>query len=680
MHRYLVNRLFYLSMCAMLAIATDGMATDVPATPVPQSEVATQAMPSMPSATGFDRLFQRLDLGDLSALDSAGQRKIVTQLQGLLPPGDAHRGRLLDSLHCELDFTNAATAGFAFADKNLAAALKAGDSDAAIRFYYCRGGYQETINSTRDALADFERGLDLARTSGDVGMLASGLQLRGGVYSLLGIYGKALADLLEAQRLFQQNELAEAASQNLLSIGIAYRRLGLPDKAREYLNQSVAHAQQVGDRESLFVSTLQLGYADEEAEHYSTALKTYRAALNLATPSGDRSSIGSANMAIASALIGLHDYPQALASLQTAQADFVAAGDTADEGMLQFHRGRAMAGLGQQRQALTAFDRAGTALDISGNQRYLELLHQAKAQSLEATGKAEAALAEYKRYLAAHEAVTQQRTDQQAQMLRGQFDADRNDLENARLKAEQTLQDRQVRSLQTVRFWQQVTMALLVVLLGVLALLTVRQLGRLRRWKQIASLDPLTGVANRRALDHFSADAMRRARTHGESLAVLALDVDRFKTINDRFGHAIGDRTLKHIARVCQESLRDNDLLGRIGGEEFLAVLPGNSLQHAAEVAERLRRRVETLAPPDLPAKLRVTVSIGFATLSPQDGSFADLERRADMALYQAKAAGRNRSVHATDSNAQVLGAGAAAATAGADAAVAAATGDSAAL
>ena len=505
---------------------------------------------------------------------------------------------------------------------------------------------------------DINRGIELARQSSDEAMLAAGLEVRGGIYSYLGIYGKALADLLEAQKIFVQRELPEAASLTLQDIGVAYRRLGYADKAREYLNQSIEHEQQVGDHESLFTSTLQLGFVDEETGHYAAALATQQRALELATATGDHQNTGSAKLAIAAVFTDLQRYPEAQAALQSAEADFAAAGDNADKGMVAYERGRALAGLGQHRKALDEFNRAETAFDASGNQRYQEQLHQAKARTLEASGQPAPALAEYKLYLALHEEVTRQRADQQAQMLREQFDTDRSNMENARLKTEQALTDHQVEALQRVRGWQRTAMGLLAILLGLFALLVIRQLRKLRGWKRMASLDALTGVANRRGIEHFMAAAMRQAKARHEPLAVLALDIDHFKHLNDSFGHAAGDRVLQHVARTCAEALRDADLLGRIGGEEFLVVLPGNTLDQAADVAERLRVRVESLAPDDLPTGLRTTISIGVAQMSPQDTIVAELLLRADEALYRAKAEGRNRVVGASSVSAnQELGA-----------------------
>jgi len=608
---------------------------------------AANDSPPIPSAAAFDVLFKRLEIGDLSVLDSERQLAYLADLKQLLPPGDAHRRRLLDSQHCVLDFKNAAKQGFEFADAKLTEALQSQDEAAATRFYYCRGGYRESLNTPRDAVADFELGMALARHCGDDVLLATGLQARGGEYSLIGVHGKALADLLEAQRIFVQGELTEAATSTLQSIGVAYRRLGYPEKAREYLRQSIEHAQQAGDHESQFISLLQLGYAEEEAGSYDKALANEQGAIEIARALDDRASIGAANLAMASVYTSLHRYQDAQNALQKAEADFAAAGDLADDGMVQFQRGRVLAGLGQQRKALESYARAQTAFETDGNPRYQEMLHEAKARSLEADGQFAAALAEFKRYLALHDQVERARLDQQAQMLRAQFDTDRSNLENARLKSEQALKDRQVESLERVRAWQQAAMGLLAVLIGLLALLIIRQVRKLRRWKRMASLDALTGVANRRGVEYFTAAAMRRARARHEPLALLALDLDRFKQINDSYGHAAGDRALQHIARACTESLRDGDLLGRVGGEEFLAILPRSTLEQAADVAERLRSRVEALSLDDLPAGLRITISIGVAEMEAGDAGFADLERRADAALYRAKSEGRNRVVGA---------------------------------
>ena len=126
-------------------------------------------------------------------------------------------------------------------------------------------------------------------------------------------------------------------------------------------------------------------------------------------------------------------------------------------------------------------------------------------------------------------------------------------------------------------------------------------------------------------------------------LVALALDVDHFKQVNDRFGHLTGDQVLARIAATCRDALRHFDLLGRTGGAEFLVLLPRTRLDHAQPIAERLRTAIAALDCSDIADDLHLSISIGMAELWPQDGHLKDLVARADAALYRAKGNGRNR-------------------------------------
>ncbi|APW37463.1 hypothetical protein RD110_09895 [Rhodoferax koreense] len=162
--------------------------------------------------------------------------------------------------------------------------------------------------------------------------------------------------------------------------------------------------------------------------------------------------------------------------------------------------------------------------------------------------------------------------------------------------------------------------------------------------RQLAHTDPLTGVLNRRAFTERSAQAIAAAQRHGRPLAVLMLDIDHFKVVNDSHGHAAGDLAIQQVAEVSLRSLRAIDLLGRLGGEEFSILLPETGAEEALATAERLRAAIAQT--PVLLDGLRImlTVSIGLSSLAAQDDDQA-LYRRADAALYQAKRAGRNRVV-----------------------------------
>ncbi len=156
--------------------------------------------------------------------------------------------------------------------------------------------------------------------------------------------------------------------------------------------------------------------------------------------------------------------------------------------------------------------------------------------------------------------------------------------------------------------------------------------------------DHLTGLANRRYFMEQGHTELARAQRYDELLSLLMLDVDHFKSINDSHGHKAGDIVLQKLSRIMQETLREVDVIGRIGGEEFAVMLPETALHEAAEIAERLREnvaRTEVILETGL--ALHVTVSIGVATLQKNDINIDMLLKHADEALYQAKEGGRNR-------------------------------------
>ena len=164
---------------------------------------------------------------------------------------------------------------------------------------------------------------------------------------------------------------------------------------------------------------------------------------------------------------------------------------------------------------------------------------------------------------------------------------------------------------------------------------------------QLATIDGLTGVYNRRHFLLCAEEEIRRINRYGGACSLLMLDIDRFKKVNDTFGHAAGDAAIHRVAKICAESLRSTDLLGRIGGEEFAMLLIETGLAEAGQVADRLRRRIQDDAfgiEKDIFCPLRV--SIGVAERHSRDSEpLAALMSRADEALYRAKNEGRNKVV-----------------------------------
>jgi len=163
------------------------------------------------------------------------------------------------------------------------------------------------------------------------------------------------------------------------------------------------------------------------------------------------------------------------------------------------------------------------------------------------------------------------------------------------------------------------------------------------RHKTAAMVDPLTGMANRRSFLHEADELTKRHAASPCPTAVLVIDLDQFKSINDRFGHAVGDRVLQVFAKTATGTIRASDLVGRLGGEEFAAVLYDVSRERAASVAEQIRSGFAEAAAAVEGHKVGATLSIGVVLNHDAELDMPELLAQADFALYRAKERGRNR-------------------------------------
>jgi len=173
-----------------------------------------------------------------------------------------------------------------------------------------------------------------------------------------------------------------------------------------------------------------------------------------------------------------------------------------------------------------------------------------------------------------------------------------------------------------------------------------------RKLKKLSITDGLTELFNHRHVHELLHEEFERSRRSGDPIAVAMLDLDRFKQVNDTYGHPTGDVILYETARILRETAREIDMIGRYGGEEFIAILPGASEQAAASFAERVRERVEGHVFRDDATEVRMTMSAGVASHPEFSVDNPDLLlKRADEALYAAKEGGRNRVIRASESS-----------------------------
>lgn len=188
-------------------------------------------------------------------------------------------------------------------------------------------------------------------------------------------------------------------------------------------------------------------------------------------------------------------------------------------------------------------------------------------------------------------------------------------------------------------FWQRLTLAFACVMLLMLAVYAYKQVQHKQHYKVLALKDELTGVANRRAILDMKKRAISKSKSTGTANSLISIDIDHFKAVNDQYGHDIGDELIKSVVNTLSQGVRSSDNVGRVGGEEFLIVLEQQSLQHALEVAERIRSSIEQQT--HTAKNIKATVSMGVVEVAP-DETPEQAAKRADINLYAAKRSGRN--------------------------------------
>jgi diguanylate cyclase (GGDEF)-like protein len=184
----------------------------------------------------------------------------------------------------------------------------------------------------------------------------------------------------------------------------------------------------------------------------------------------------------------------------------------------------------------------------------------------------------------------------------------------------------------------------MMVVFSVVLLMNQTIAGRLQ---ETARRDPLTDALTRRAVEEVAEAELARSRRHAQPLSLLLLDIDHFKLVNDQYGHAAGDAALSQFAAAVRRCLRREDFFGRLGGEEFCALLPNTAVTGATQLAERIRQSIANLAVDAGGNRLSLKVSIGVAALSDRARGWHDLVNQADHAMYAAKRQGRNRVITA---------------------------------
>jgi diguanylate cyclase (GGDEF)-like protein len=575
----------------------------------------------------------------------AAYRLTQRALPLLTAPADAPVRMKALVLRCWAAAEAAPDSMLAFGDAGTREAARAGDAAAAAALRVCRGYGHEIAGRSTEALADYEFGVAEGRRLQNRDVLADALVLRGEMRYYRGEFTGALRDLDEAYRLFtaMANPSQQRYALNAIANLYSDSRVAQYERALDYYGQVLAAYRTEGDQRGVATAYFNRGGTLERMGRLEEALAEYRRGLAMDRRRGDADEVAVDQRAIGAVLNKLGRPAEGLAVLDSALAHFRALADDEKVAQARLSRGVSLRLLGRTDEALADLEAARTLYEATENRRFLEKVHEERALAFAAAGAWDQAYRARTAQLELQRVLGEQAREEQTSRLRVQFDAEKKEAENRALVRENTLRGQALQARARVARLQLAVLVLSAAVIAALGLLVWRQVRNARRLRITALTDELTRLPNRRHTMMVADEQVRAARARGTGFGVLVLDVDHFKRINDTFGHEVGDAVLRRVAEAFRASLRDGDHVGRTGGEEFVAVLPGAAAGAAAEVAERLRLAVERIDFADLDPALSVTVSVGAAVWQPQDANFAATCKRADDSLYRAKQSGRNR-------------------------------------
>jgi diguanylate cyclase (GGDEF)-like protein len=566
----------------------------------------------------------------LQALDRAGASRDPRQLAALY----AVQADAYDMLELDHEARTAAEKGLALVN-GPADPLRLELLVTSAVNIYTQSGIRDAIRTVEQASA----GQSPDSLSGICLEIALGtLQVR------LDEYALATRTLTQAYHESETPAHAEAHAVAALELSSALRGVGDFQEALTLAAENVAWDRAHGESEALSVATYLEGEDLQAMREFPAAIASFRRARSISASLGDQEGVAFSNMRICQLLIELGHYQAARPRCQSAAKVFAASKSTDVLKQAQVYLARLDLRNGEAQRALGILQHV---LDHDGT----DMAPGAVSIAYRTRARAYGEVQEYRRaYLDLEEYLRRYRATVLARRLTLQATVKERDLAQQEIARNAVLQHqleltrkRETRQTETLR-WVMAAGTAGMLVIALLSYILISNLRHRRQLLRLANEDNLTGMPNRGRTVELASAALEAAGAERKPLTVAILDLDHFKTINDRCGHASGDYVLREFARVSRGSLRAGDILGRWGGEEFLLVLPDTTLDAALASVERLRVLALAIQVPgaDKDTPMRVTFSAGLATTAEGARSLDEIIARADAALYEAKNEGRD--------------------------------------
>jgi diguanylate cyclase (GGDEF)-like protein len=501
----------------------------------------------------------------------------------------------------------------------------------------CEGDLAELAGDTARAVGLYEQSVTLAQAAHDDEVLANGLFQRGYLRGVRGDLANGLADLRRALELYERLYLPQQATNALGAVATLYNRMGDYSQARRHFDEALKRQRDAGLLREQVVMQHNLGRTLENLGDWPAAQAAFETVLSLsrqiAYPRGEAYAL----RGLASVRNAEGHGDAALLLLDKASALLAKAPDERLRAQIALQRGIALRLVHRPAESLPALSGALDVFESADSQGEVAATHGELAATHAALGDYKAAYEEAARFKSVSDRLLKRQIDERFATLKVEFDTAVTDKENRLLKQEKAATEHALAQERQASALRAVALLLAALLMAVLAMLALHHRRNSRRMQGLAMTDELTLLGNRRQI----LGQLQSLIEAGAPCAVLIADLDLFKSINDEHGHLVGDEILRAVAASLHGVLPRRAHLGRLGGEEFIMLLPGAELDEAVTVAESARSVVEALDTTAWLPDRRVTISVGATVCHPHDELSAAL-RRADEALYDAKRGGRN--------------------------------------
>lgn len=524
--------------------------------------------------------------------------------------------------------------------RGIAAAQGVGDNLSLTRFLIARARQQ--MRAGKPELAETWRDIGvLSASENDPMLLADVYSAKAEYLAAQGLLQEALERAIYAYRAYEQGSQRHKLPGLLLQIAAIQIEQGDLEDAFYYLSQ-VRDLSRDGDNLFLDLRLAYLsGLASRKQGQLPTAERQQLKALAAAETLGHSQFIAKAQYELGQLQLAQSRLDAAEKHLQIAEKTSQSSSDNAFRLRCQL----ALADLHTRRrdpQALKHLEQAAQFTQLLNTDPESAAYENQAATTMAEFGRWNEAYQHARSFARLLQGITEAKASATRSELQAQFQSQRKEAENALLRNQQKLKDLQLSKQHAERQQLLLALTLAAILVGAIVTALALVIRQRRRLHVLAMKDELTGVSNRRSILAYAEHQLRRSRRKQQSLMIAVLDLDHFKQINDNYGHQAGDLVLRAFASAMQSQLRGADRIGRIGGEEWLLILPGLRPEIVQPLFERLQNEAKAIRVSGIPATRPITFSMGMTSVSGDDKTLDEIVARADEALYQAKNAGRD--------------------------------------